>query len=81
MNHDEFRIGLHFLCGGKCWRCTDVGTRTIVAIALGHPDDPSWYHGPPYAVAEMVFDEEDLLACEATDLSVHPAFAGPGHKV
>lgn len=76
MKLDEFTIGAHFLCGEKQWRCTDIGTRTIVAIALDHPDDPSWYHGPPYAVAEMVFDEEDREACEPIDE------AGPlGNKV
>jgi len=25
--------------------------------------DPSWFHGPPYAVAEQVFDEDALTAC------------------
>lgn len=35
MEHGEFRIGLEFYCGGKQWHCTDVGSRVIVAIALG----------------------------------------------
>lgn len=26
--------------------------------------DPSWLHGPPYALAEHVFDEHDLVVCE-----------------
>jgi hypothetical protein len=26
-------------------------------------NDPSWLSGPPYAVAERVFDEDDLLDC------------------
>ena len=34
MQHHEFRIGQPFLCGGKRWRCTDIGTRAIVAICL-----------------------------------------------
>lgn len=25
--------------------------------------DPSWFNGPPYAVAERVFDENDFVAC------------------
>ena len=50
-------------CGGKRRRCTDIGRRTILAIALEHPDDPSWYNGPPYAVAECVFDEYDIAGC------------------
>jgi hypothetical protein len=28
-----------------------------------HPDDPSWYNGPPYAVAEYVFDEYGQQGC------------------
>jgi hypothetical protein len=29
-------------------------------------DDPSWFHGPPYAVAEYVFDEYDMGGCYPT---------------
>ena len=85
MTHDEFQIGVEFSCGGKRWRCTDVGSRVIVAICLEPhevveaerstergenlrerryvSDDPSWLAGPPYAVAEYVFDEPSLEAC------------------
>jgi len=63
MQHGEFTIGKTFRCGDKRWRCTDVGTRVIVAICLDHDDDPSWYNGPPYAVAESVFDEYDMNGC------------------
>ncbi len=34
MRHDEFEIGATFWCGGNLWRCTDIGTRVIVAIRL-----------------------------------------------
>ena len=34
MMHDEFHVGLEFWCGGTRWRCTDVGSRVIVAISL-----------------------------------------------
>jgi hypothetical protein len=64
MRHEDFSIGMEFLCGGKRWRCTDIGRRTVIAIALDHDDDPSWYNGPPYAVAETVFDEYDQEGCE-----------------
>ena len=30
-------------------------------------DDPSWFNGPPYAVAEFVFDEDSLVACWSVD--------------
>jgi len=63
MRHGEFQIGGIFWCGGQRWRCTDVGTRVITAIQLDHEDDQSWYDGPPYAVAEVVFDEYDLEGC------------------
>jgi len=80
MRHDSVRIGSHFLCGDRHWRCTDIGTRVIVAIALDHEDDPSWYNGPPYAVAEMVFDENDLEGCEPIEagelLAVHDRHPG-----
>lgn len=42
------------------WRVTDVGTRTFLAACLSDPHvvaDPSWLNGPPYAVAEEVWDE------------------------
>ena len=67
MKLSDFSIGLEFAMSGARWRCTDVGTRTIIAIKLDHPEDPSWYKGPPYAVAEMVLDEYVLPACEPLD--------------
>jgi hypothetical protein len=54
MEHSQFTLGMVFWCGGKSWRCTDIGARVVVAICLEHDDDPSWYSGPPYAVAESV---------------------------
>lgn len=88
MKRSDFRIGQEFRCGGKRWRCTDVGTRVIVAICLephevvslvpderpgnlprevrSVTDDPKWLAGPPYAVAESVFDEYDMQGCSIT---------------
>jgi hypothetical protein len=34
MQHSDFSIGLEFWCGIKRWRCTDTGTRVVVAISL-----------------------------------------------
>lgn len=34
MQHSDFSIGLEFWCGFKRWRCTDIGTRVVVAISL-----------------------------------------------
>jgi hypothetical protein len=86
MTHADFEIGKTFICGGRRWRCTDIGTRTIIAICLEDTEivisslDPAiapttrtlsqaeaeaegWFHGPPYAVSETVFDEYDLPGC------------------
>ena len=62
MTKGDFRIGLEFHTATGKWRCTDIGTRVIVAIKLDQTDE-SWYNGPPYAVAESVFDEYDFGGC------------------
>jgi hypothetical protein len=89
MKHSDFAIDKEFWCGGKRWRCTDIGSRVIVAICLepheivmslpgerpGDPrcetrsisDDTKWLNGPPYAVAELVFDEYDMQGCSETE--------------
>ena len=66
MKLNEFEIGKSFIMSGKLWRCTDIGTRAVIAIKLDHEDDPSWYNGPPYAVMEYVIDEYDLDICYST---------------
>ena len=63
MQLGDFKIGLEFTMSGERWRCTDVGTRVAVAIRLDRDLGPSWYEGPPYAVAEHVIDEHDMPAC------------------
>ena len=69
MQHSDFNIGLEFHTAAGRWRCTDVGSRVIVAIRLDAPD-ASWYNGPPYAVAEAVLDENDLEGCSPDTLAV-----------
>jgi hypothetical protein len=74
----QFHLGGEFYCGGRRWRCTDIGTRVIVAICIdgfttgGTTSRPlsaadaaheGWFNGPPYAVAETVFDEYDQPGC------------------
>ena len=63
MTKDEFQIDTEFYTAAGKWRCTDIGTRVVVA---------SWYAGPPFAVAEWVFDEHDLGGCslDAKDFNV-----------
>ena len=36
-------------------------------------DEPSWLNGPPYAVAEVVFDEDDLADCYRTEAEIRAA--------
>ena len=75
MKHEDFKIGLEFWMGFKRWRCTDVVTRTVIAIWINQFDwvepenQEDWYSGPPYAVAEMVLDECDLPACSLEENS------------
>jgi hypothetical protein len=67
MKHSEFHIGLEFMASaGFWWRCTDVGTRTILAIRLDR-DDSNWYQGPPYIAPEVVFDEHEIKRCHLTE--------------
>lgn len=75
MKKEEFKIGLEFFTSGGKFRCTDVGTRVITAIKLDKPD-ASWYNGPPYAVIELVFDENEFSACELEDELLH-SLKGP----
>ena len=42
MKHSEFVIGNIFYCGGREWRCTDVGIRVVVAIRLDLTDIVSY---------------------------------------
>ena len=70
MRHNDFVVGLEFYTASGRWRCTDVGTRVIVAIRLD-ARDTSWYNGPPYGVAESVFDEYDVEGCSLDADAVH----------
>lgn len=87
MKHHDFEIGMMFYTStGQRWRCTDVGSRTILAIELKPNLDESWFNGPPYAVIEVPFDEYDMGgayrdeseaiqdALEEADRSAHPGF-------
>ena len=87
MKPSDFHIGLEFVyLAGFRWRCTDVGTRTIVAIRLDPGEDPIWHQGPPYIAEELVFDEVELERCHLThddalraaihaaDTSGHPGY-------
>lgn len=61
-NLSSVEIGGTFYCAGREYRVTDKGTRVIVAVEVTDVvrADPSWLNGPTYALAEIVFDEDDF---------------------
>ena len=59
MELSDFEIGREFVCAGNVFLCTDKGTRVVVAIEAKE----DWMAGPPYALAELVFDEDDITVC------------------
>lgn len=91
MKYADFKIGTEFFtCTGQCWRCTDVGTRTILAIELNPELESSWFNGPPYAVIEVPFDEYDIKGAyrdekeaiqEAIDRANHSAHPNFPHEI
>jgi hypothetical protein len=87
MKLSDFSIGIVFhTCTGQQWRCTDIGTRTILAIEIKPDLGEAWFSGPPFAVLEEVFDESDMARAyrnleeairngvQATDRIEHPGF-------
>lgn len=72
----DFYIGFEFYTETGRWRCTDVGSRTVIAISLEpheivtlHEDGnqttemqngEDLYYGPPYMIVEHVFNEYDM---------------------
>lgn len=86
MQHADFHVGLEFMgSGGLMYRCTDVGARTILAIAITEAD-PIFLQGPPYMQDEIVFDEIDMQNCHLNERDLimaavnhnkaHPGFSG-----
>ena len=47
MKHSDFVIGGSFWCRGREWRCTDIGTPTIIAICLDDLSYVIYSPGPP----------------------------------
>ena len=63
MKLQEFEIGKIFICDKRQWQVTDVGSRVVIAIAARE----GWMNGPPYALSEMVFDENDQIGCSQSE--------------
>jgi len=62
MEKGEVKLGTEFYTATGKWRCTDIGTRVIVAIPLNQEDSRN-YNAPPYSIPENVFDDYDLEGC------------------
>ncbi len=85
----KLKIGDLFWCGEKLYKCTDIGTRTIIAIRIDKVKSISnrckkvlsyeeakaegWLNGPPYALEEIVFDEFDLPWVECSTFTLEPS--------
>jgi hypothetical protein len=89
MKLEQFTIGMEFQTNtGQRWRCTDIGTRTILAIYLDPNQSADWLKGPPYVVPEIVFNEKAIwLAYRSVETMLddgerffteraHPGFPG-----
>jgi hypothetical protein len=70
MRHSEFSIGMTFFTAAGAWRCTDVGTRVIVAISL----EPR-INVRSTRSGDGTFTEEQCLSDDPADL------AGPPYSV
>jgi hypothetical protein len=70
MKHEEFRIGLEFWCGGRRWRCTDVGTRTVVGVCL-----------EPHEVVAITHDAGASSTTRPTITTDDSWFVGPPYAV
>lgn len=75
----EFQIGQEFTMSDHRWRCTDIGSRVVVAIRLSGPHEIGgskpriltreeaeaigMFNGPTYIVHETAIDEDSMKAC------------------
>lgn len=78
--HPDLRwlaIGSLFVCADRYWFVTDIGRRTFTGVKVDGKalEDPRWLAGPPFALAETVFDEDDFEA-----ISRPPTRSGPGDR-
>ncbi len=45
MTLNEFKIGSEFWCSNRRWRCTDIGTRVVIALRVDQIDITSLKDG------------------------------------
>ncbi|MDQ7047977.1 MAG: hypothetical protein Q9M39_10395 [Sulfurovum sp.] len=68
MKYQDFKIGEEFYTNTGKWRCTDIGTRVVIAISLDQKDKRN-YNESPYSVQEAVFDEYDFEGCYRNEIT------------
>ncbi len=62
MKFKDYKINKIFYINAEKWKCTDIGSRVVIAISLDQEDERN-YNGPPYSIQEVVFDEYDFEGC------------------
>lgn len=63
MKHSDFVIGETFWWSRLPWRCTDIGTRIVMAIRLDTYPEGCSFGAPPNGLLEIVFDESAVKEC------------------
>ena len=61
MGNYDFRIGSEFLCSGTRYRCTDIGTRTVLAIQVDEAMVASKEPGEPVATRLVSGQEAEAI--------------------
>jgi hypothetical protein len=62
MKHADFKIGTKFTCGGNKWLCTDVGSRTVVAVCLTCCSENDYARCLPEDAQDQMWKQEDNLS-------------------
>jgi hypothetical protein len=63
MEHSDFVIGETFWWGELPWRCSDIGTRVVMAIRFDIDTYSISDMKPPNGMVEEVFDESAIKDC------------------
>lgn len=70
MDLHEFRIGRDFMMSGKRYRCTDIGTRTVVAIRV-----------EPFEIVTVIGGEKTTRVLDASSVKAGGWLNGPPYAV
>lgn len=75
MKLEDFKIGETFWTGAGEWVCTDIGTRTVIAVEVREIDQhyelcesrPNLSQADPLLFSETVFNRYDFDGCFKTE--------------